>query len=231
MRPIHDSSVRDPTKRSDSVAEFHIIRAFSPSHVVRLTGLSYKQLTYWDRTAFFKPYYTAKNRRSPFSRAYSFRDVVGLRTLSVLREEHRVPLQEIRQVARRLSEYDAAYWSELTLYVVEKEVYFREPDIDSTRGLNGQYTHLQMRRLIDDLTTEAEKLKHRSHDQIGRIERNRYVVHRAWVLAGTRIPTKAIWNFSQAGYSAEGIIREYPILTKRDIGAALAHEEKLAKRA
>ena len=38
-------------------------------------------------------------------------------------------------------------------------------------------------------------------------------------------------NDLQAGYSAEGIIREYPILTKRDIGAALAHEEKLAKRA
>jgi DNA-binding transcriptional MerR regulator len=204
-----------------------VIRAFTADHVVRLTGLSQAQLRYWDRTGFFKPAY-GDSPGAPYGRVYSFRDVVGLRTLSVLRKSHEIPLQQLRKIARQLSRHTEVPWSELTLYVFRGEVYFREPDTEAVRGvLSGQYTHIRLRRIIQDIAAEAEKLKHRTPDQIGRIERNRYIVHRAWVVAGTRIPTKAIWNFAQAGYSPKGIIREYPLLTEQDIDEALAHEEKL----
>jgi uncharacterized protein (DUF433 family) len=210
----------------------HVIRAFSADQVVRLTGLSHSQLAYWDRTEFFKPHYASQNRRDPFSRVYSFRDVIGLRTLSLLRKAYKIPLQQLRRVARELSQYDEAPWSNLALYILGREVHFREPETEAIRGaLSGQYTCLPLSRIIYDLESEAEKLRQRSHDQIGRIERHRFVVHHAWVIAGTRIPTKAVWNFKQAGYSPERIIREYPLLTKSDIQAALAHEEKLAKQA
>ncbi len=220
---ITDEWARDPSR---------VIWAFSANHVVRLTGLSHRQLSYWDRTESFKPYYAEENRRSPYSRVYSFRDVVGLRTIAVLRKLYKIPLQKLRRTARDLSQYKGAPWSDLTLYVFGKEVYFREPDTEKIRGVaSGQYISLRLQSIIQDVAGEAEKLKHRTSDQIGIIERNRYVVHRAWVVAGTRIPTKAISNFKQAGYSVDQILREYPILTKPDIEKALEHEEKLAKRA
>lgn len=204
-----------------------VIRALTADQVVRLTDLSHAQLRYWDRTEFFKPAY-GDNPRAPYGRVYSFRDVVGLRTLGVLRKYHKIPLQQLRKVARQLSQYNESPWSKLTLYVFRGEVHFREPETEKLRGaLSGQYTHIRLQSIIQDIVAEAEKLKHRTSAQIGRIERNRYIVHRAWVVAGTRIPTKAIWNFTKAGYSPEGIIREYPLLTVQDIDVALAHEKKL----
>ena len=221
---------KDQTDRSELTTS--VIRAFNANHVVRLTALSHSQLRYWDDTGFFKPRYAFENRRSPFSRVYSFQDVVGLRTLSHLRKVHHIPLQQLRKVARRLSEYRDRPWSELILYVLGKEVYFREPETERVRGvLSGQYTLVHLESIIHDLTSEAAKLKQRSPDQIGHIERHRFVVHNAWVIAGTRIPTRAIWRFHQAGYSADKIIQEYPPLTRADIQAAVRHEEKLAAQA
>jgi uncharacterized protein (DUF433 family) len=83
---------------------------------------------------------------------------------------------------------------------------------------------------MNDVRQDADRLRKRSLSQVGKIERNRHVAHNAWVVAGTRIPTKAIVRFSRAGYSVNGIIREYPPLQAGDIEAALKHEEKLAKR-
>jgi uncharacterized protein (DUF433 family) len=218
--------------QSDQDSPLELIRAFSAHHVVRLTGLSHAQLRYWDKTGFFRPRYAAENRRSPFSRVYSFQDVVGLRTLGVLRNVYGIPLQQLRKVARELSQYRDQPWSELVLYVLGKEVYFREPETEAVVGvLSKQYTFVRLRSIIHDVAAEAQKLKQRTKDHFGRIERHRYVMHNAWVIAGSRIPTKAIWRFRQAGYSPEAIIREYPPLTNRDIEAALQHEEKLAKRA
>jgi uncharacterized protein (DUF433 family) len=94
-----------------------------------------------------------------------------------------------------------------------------------------ELTNLPLRSVIQDVADRAEQLRHRTSDQVGKIERNHYIVHRAWVVAGTRIPTKAIWNFSQAGYEPRTIIREYPLLTEHDIRAALAHERNLRRSA
>jgi DNA-binding transcriptional MerR regulator len=209
-----------------------VIRALSASHVMRLTGLSHRQLDYWDQTGFFSPQFAFENRHTPFSRVYSFRDVIGLRTIAILRKQHHISLQELRKVAKTLSEYHERPWSELTLYVTGKRVYFREPDTEAIREvLSGQYTYLRLRSIIEDLTEAAKKLKQRSQEQFGQIERHRYVVHNAYVLAGTRIPTRTIWRFHNAGFTHDHIIREYPILTAPDIDAAIHHEQKLVKRA
>jgi uncharacterized protein (DUF433 family) len=75
--------------------------------------------------------------------------------------------------------------------------------------------------IAGDMRRAAEKLRERGEQQIGSVVRNPYVVHNARVLAGTRIPTQAIWNFHEAGYSADAIIREYPRLTPPDVRAAI----------
>jgi uncharacterized protein (DUF433 family) len=206
----------------------NVIRAFSADHVVRLTGLTKSQLSEWDKTGFFKPQYAHENRRSPYSRIYSFRDVVGLRVVSVLRKQHNVSMQHLRKVAERLSNEDYAFWSQEVFYVLNREVYFHEPETQQVRSiLKGQYAAtFPLEPIIGEMRHAAAKLRDRTADQIGRIERHRLVMHNAPVIAGTRIPTGAIKRFKEAGYSIEGIMKEYPSLTKADVEAALAYEEK-----
>jgi uncharacterized protein (DUF433 family) len=209
-----------------------VIRAFSADHVIRLTGLSKRQLDYWDDTGFFKPLYAFDNRRSPYSRIYSFRDVVGLRVISVLRKQYKIPLQYLRTAAKALSQYTEAPWSELTLFVFGKEVLFREPDTGVMRGaLSKQYVNLPLRSIIEDVAERSNKLRERTTDHFGNVIRNRFVAHNAWVVAGTRIPIAAINRFVKAGYSTKQIIREYPSLTEKDVEAAIKHKAKLAKTA
>src|SRR5438128_6370446 len=107
-----------------------VIRAFSTFHVCRLAGLSLRQLSYWDKTEFFSPYYAYENRRSPYSRVYSFQDLVGLRVIAILRNDRKIPLQKLRRIAEELVKYHSRPWSGLVLYVVGKEVFFREPETE-----------------------------------------------------------------------------------------------------
>lgn len=76
--------------------------AFTADHVARLTGLSNRQLRYWDQTGFFAPTHLDEHHRRAFGRIYSFRDVVGLRAISILRKTHKIPLQELRRVGEWL---------------------------------------------------------------------------------------------------------------------------------
>jgi uncharacterized protein (DUF433 family) len=67
-------------------------------------------------------------------------------------------------------------------------------------------------------------MNRRKPKQIGKIEQHRFVAKNAPVIAGTRIPTTAIYNLHEAGYSTERIISEYPRLTQADVKAAIQHE-------
>lgn len=62
-----------------------VIAAFSEEQVQRLTGLTKGRLRYWHQTRFFSPSFVEGNPRLPYSRFYSFKNVVGLRTLEMLR--------------------------------------------------------------------------------------------------------------------------------------------------
>ncbi len=204
-----------------------VIRAFSADHVVRLTGLSMRQLRYWDDTGFFKPRYASEDRRSPYGRIYSFRDVVALRTLAVLRKQHKVSLQHLRRVAEELAGLGEGLWSETTLFVLDRQVYFREPDTGAVRkAAEPQYVVdvLPLQRIVADVRTASEMLTQRTPDQMGRVARHRYTAHNAWVVAGTRIPVAAIHRYLDAGFSVDDVLREYPLLTRADVSAAMRHQ-------
>lgn len=210
----------------------NIIRAFSADHVVKLTGLSKGQLHYWDETGFFRPHYAYEDRRVPYSRIYSFRDVVGLKTLAVLRKQHGISLQHLRDVARKLSHIKEALWAKTSLYVFNKQVHFKEPETGKVRGVvSGQYVSIPLVSIMSDVSREAEKLRERAAEKTGKVERHRHIARNTWVVAGTRIPTGAIIQFKEAGYTIEQILREYPSLTAADIKAALKHEKTLANTA
>ncbi len=206
-----------------------IIAAFSEEQVERLTSLTQGQLRYWDKTGFFAPKFANENRRRAYSRLYSFKDVVALRTISILRKQYNVPLQHLRKVAEKLSHLKDDLWTKTKLFVLNRKVIFHEPGTDRPREVvSGQYVieSILLKTIILDTKKDVEKMHERDQSKIGRIERSRFVSRNAWVVGGTRIPTAAIKRFKDAGYTDAQIQKEYPDLTPRDIAAALLHEEQ-----
>lgn len=209
------------------------IIAFGAVHVCRLTGLSSRQLSYWDKTGFFSPQYAEDNRRRPFSRVYSFRDVVGLRTIAILRKDHLVPLQELRKVGAWLKKHHQSPWASLTFYVSGPRVFFDDPGTGTrmaARPLGHPVLPIAMERIAHEMGTAAERLRDRDANDIGRVTQSRYVVHNAPVLAGTRIPTSAVYNLHEGGLSTRAILREYPRLKRDDVEAALSYEQERQER-
>jgi uncharacterized protein (DUF433 family) len=206
------------------------IWAFSAHHVRRLTGLSLGQLRYWDLTHFFCPQYASDNRRDPFSRVYSFRDLVGLETLAQLRRRQKVPLQELRKVNAWLrKQYDTETpWASLNFSVEGRRVFVGQPGGQGfVETVSGQQVVLvRLQEVVRSLERRISRLRKRRRQQIGSIERHRFVARNAPVLAGTRIPTAAVWQLHKAGYRARAIIREFPTLKLRDVSAAIAFEQQ-----
>lgn len=205
------------------------LAAFTAEHVCRLTGLSARQLRYWDKTEFFRPTFLEEFRRRPFGRIYSFRDVVGLRTIAILRSAHHIPLQELRRVGAWLKARHEAPWSSLRFALQGRRVLFFDPAEGvavEPRGAGREVIPIALEPIANEMQRAAAKLRERRRDQIGQVSRNRYVVQNAWVVAGTRIPTSAIWNYHEAGYSARAILREYPRLKAAEVNAAIAFEKQ-----
>jgi DNA-binding transcriptional MerR regulator len=185
-----------------------VIAAFTEDQVERLTGLGVSRLRYWDRTGFFKPAYGEENRRVAYSRIYSFKDVLALRTVSTLRIQFDVPLQHLRKVAEKLRALSDEVWLGTTLYVLNRKVIFHEPGTERPKEVvSNQFVivGLPLEKVAAATRQAVIDLRARRDDQIGQIVRNRHVNHNAWVIAGTRIPTGAIRRFKEAGYSIDEI--------------------------
>jgi uncharacterized protein (DUF433 family) len=207
-----------------------LIAAFSEDHVERLTGLTKGQLKSWDRAGFFSPRYAYEDRHAPYSRVYSFQDVVGLRTIAVLMKDYRISLQQLRKVAQELIRRGYGHWAEVKLYVLKRQVYFRRPKSNEVEGVwDGQLAMVPVIDVINDVESRVQELKKRDDSQLGQVERHKHVVRNSTVVAGTRIPTAAIRRFKEAGYSIQQIVKQYPTLTVEDVQAALVHEEGLAR--
>ena len=103
-----------------------LLLAFSVEQVSRLTGLSNWQLRYWDTTEFFHPAYAQRHRRA-YGRVYSFRDVVGLRLIATLRKDYKIPLPQLRELARWFDDNIDEPWSTLRFYVDGKRIRFDDP--------------------------------------------------------------------------------------------------------
>lgn len=195
-----------------------MLGAFSVDHTARITGLSKTRLARWDREGFFSPELTDESDRgNPYARAYSFVDLVGLRTLAILTDKHRIPLRELRATYPELKKRVERPWSDTQLSVLNRKVVF---DLDATpRDRHGQYAgrHISLPTVASEVAQRADELRKRDRDQIGVIERHKFISHNARVLAGSRVPVSAVESFIRAGFSDEAIVREYPVLTKFDV--------------
>ena len=208
----------------------NVIAAFSEDQVERITGLNKGRLRYWARTDFFRPSFVEDNPRLAYSRFYSFKDIVALRTLEVLRIQHSVPLQHLRKVAERLAHLEDELWTKTSLFVVNRRVIFQNPETGRPQEVvSGQYLlGIELKKIISDTRNDVTTLNRRSSDSIGKVRKHRSIARNAWSIAGTRITVGSIKRFHEDGYSVDQIIEEYPDLTRDDVHAALAHDESRA---
>ncbi len=205
----------------------NVLAAFSEEHVHRVTGLSIGRLRYWARTGFFRPSFVEDDPRLPYSRFYSFRDVVALRTLEMLRVQNGVPLQHLRKVAEKLSHLKDDLWTKTTLYVANRKVVFSDPMTGKPQEVvSGQFVmEYALLTLIEETSESIEAVGRRSPDQVGKVAKIRGVNRNAWTISGTRIPVASVQRLHDDGYSIDQIIAEYPDLTEPDIRAALSHDK------
>jgi len=206
-----------------------VLLAFTLEHASRATGIPEHRIRYWDNTNVLNPSLVDDDRGGAFSRIYSFRDLVGLRTIGELRDHFGLSLQALRTVAQRLQAHTKTPWSELRFYVRGRQLFFRDPESSLfLSALQPQQVALvetlDLARVAIDTERRARRLVERMPSDIGQLDQDRYVARNRTVIAGTRIPTTAIWEFSEAGYDEAAILKEYPRLTPADIAAALSHE-------
>lgn len=211
-----------------------VLLAFTTEHASRVTSVSERRIRHWDKTNVLHPTLSADEPSArQFGRIYSFRDLVGLKTLGELRDRYHFPLQKLRRIGEWLTEEYESPWSSLKFWVIgtgsTADIVFRDVDRDlllsgSRRGQSVMET-IELQLIAKQTEAAANRLVERNPNEYGKINQNRYVLHNMPVMAGTRIPTTAIWDFHSAGYGTEAILREYPRLTPLDIESALSYEQ------
>lgn len=199
------------------------VMAFTEEQVERLANISKRQLRHWDRIGFFAPSLGYEDRSQPYSRLYSFRDIACLRVLNALRNEAGVSLPHLRQVKDKLAHLGDQMWSATTLYVLRKKVVFDNPETAKREEIvSGQgVLQIPLKVVTGSIEAEIQRLRQRSDADLGTVEQKRGVMQNQPVITGTRIPTRSIRAFADAGYSVEEIIEQYPELTPADIAAAM----------
>lgn len=206
-----------------------VLLAFTLEHAACVTGLTESRIRYWDTTRVVQPSLVNEHSGGAYSRIYSFRDLVALRTVADLRQRFGVSLQKLRAVGDQLRAHSDSPWSEFRFYVSGKELFFRSPEspilLSALRpGQIALAQSLDLEAVVRDTQNRSEALVNRGGDQVGKIISNRYVFGNRPVIAGTRIPTVAIWDFHEDGYSVEEILEEYPRLTRTDVEKAIEFE-------
>jgi uncharacterized protein (DUF433 family) len=203
-----------------------VLSAFTEEQVERLTGISRRQLRYWDQTNFFTPSLAYEDRRATYSRLYSFRDLVCLKVVNALRNEANISLPHLREVKEKLAHLGEDLWSKMILFVLNKRVVFYNPETDNKEdALTGQgVLQIPLKVISGDMEAAVRVLWRRDAKTVGKIEQQKGIAHNQVVIAGTRIPVRSIKAFAAAGYSIEQIRKEYPTLTEQDIRAAIAFE-------
>jgi uncharacterized protein (DUF433 family) len=209
-----------------------VLLAFTLEHASRVTRIPESRIRYWDDTGILRPSLAREEHGGAYSRIYSFSDLVGLRTIAELRDRFGVSLQSLRAVAERLQRHSDTPWSDLRFYVSGRHLFFRDPETELMLSAlqPGQIALVESLNLVSvalETQKRANRLTQRTKRQFGDIVQNRYVSGNRPVIAGTRIPTIAIWEFHEAGYTNEEILKEYPRLRLIDVEKAIEHERNL----
>jgi uncharacterized protein (DUF433 family) len=199
---------------------------FSPAEVQEVTGASRRQLDYWSNKGLFRSAIDRRVGRRRLS-LLSFEDLFEARLTSVLRARG-ASLQEIGRVLAHLRGLGYPRpLLQVPMRVVDGHVEFTESTLTRSgrKPEQGILNDIVPAVTWDELRANVERLR-RAHRRVGEIERRRGVLGYQPVLAGTRIPTSAIWNVYHQGINTHGIRDQYPQLEIADVEAALDYERR-----
>lgn len=203
-----------------------IVSHFSEAQSAHLARISLRQLRWWAKSDFYRPAIDSRaNAALPVS-LYDFQDLVCLRVVGLLRNVHRISMQELRRVKMRLRHLGPELWRKTTLYVLRRKVVFENPETGSREDTSGQgVLSIPLRLVSGELEAEARKLSERDPATIGNIERKRGLANGRPVIAGTRILVDTVASCLDEGLDNASIIQSYPILTEKDIAAVYLFKE------
>lgn len=201
-----------------------IFRAYTTEQAATVAHVSPRRVSYWASSGVLIPGVVYDPDASPRRALYSFADVVGLRTLGILRDRYGLSLQSLRQAADFLRSHAERPWSELRLWVRGIDLLFRAPatgDLLST-GRPGQTAiAIEIEAVALDAERDSEALGRRDPADIGLTERRRGVQGNRLVVRGTRIPVESILELAQDGYSVSQIVSAFPPLVLEDVTTVL----------
>ena len=206
-----------------------MIQAFGIDLVRRVTKLTRRQIEYWDQIGLVSPSVATRGDRTEPA-LYSFADLVKLRVAAEMRKRHVLP----GEMKRMLDELEREGIEDglLTLTIVGDaetgRAFWIDPRTDTAMSwrASGQQAHtfeLPLVNLRTGLETSIAALAERHH---GEVEQVRAIQGHRPVIAGTRIPTRRIAQYAEAGWDASRIIGAHPHLTREDIDAALDYEQR-----
>lgn len=214
--------------------------AFTTEQVMRLTGITRRRLNYWIDHGLLKPDIDRGKGRGRV-RLFSFPNLLEVRVAVWLRDK--ISLQLMRKVVDKLRERGLeAPLRSITFGVVEYAMKRGGLAYEViTQMADGRWESWeQPGQLIMELTVPIEEFAEslqmkvaedrRKRRKVGEIEKRRGVLGSAPVIAGTRVPTRAIWSLHKAGYEVQEIVGTYPGLDVADVEAALRLEERRRAR-
>jgi uncharacterized protein (DUF433 family) len=200
-------------------------RAFTADRVSALTGLSKRQLQYWDEQQFLTPSISRKGGRGRM-RLYNFRDLVSLRAAAELRRDG-ISLQLIRKVAKHLQGLDYREpLAEVRCWSAAGRLYFAEADT-VREGSRPDQTVVQMTVPVPQIVAGLERriIEFDRMRPEGKVERRRGALGSKPLIAGTRIPVASIRRLAADGADEAEILEHYPDLTAADVAAALTEDD------
>lgn len=197
-----------------------LIAAFTPDQGQRLTGVSRITMARWYKSGLLTPRYVDDGWLK-VKYLLSFRDLVALRTLLALRVTYKVPMQRLRKVNEYLQAHYDEPWASLTLFVLNREVFFEDPTSgDRYSGLRpGQVAiPFPIAPVLQQAHAAVDAWTERQPEEIGTFE----TYKKRQYLAGVGIAAAVIEEFLAEDCTTEEILDSYPTLTKADVDAVRA---------
>jgi uncharacterized protein (DUF433 family) len=182
--------------------------------IARLASVTERRLDYWEKTGLLRSTVEEGLTGNRRTRLYGFQDAMTAMVLASLREQ--VSLQHVRQIVTHLQELRYAV-TEVEFALVGGQVFFQTPD--GSWGGAKDPGQVVLHQVLDLRPLKAAILAagERNARERGQIERRRGVHGSKPVIAGTRIPVRAVQAFLDAGREDQEILAAYPALTADDI--------------
>lgn len=192
------------------------LAAFTQDRVMRLTGLSRRQINYWSTTDLLKPSVDERLTPNRPIRLYNFRDMLSLLAIAKLRNE--LSLQAVRTVVAHVRARNFEP-SEVRFVVDGPRVYFQLPDGNWESGFQpGQGVIYTLE--LEPIRVLANDAMRRDPASIGKVERRRGALGSKPLIAGTRVPVAAVRRYLERGATTAEILEAYPALEPEDVEAA-----------